>query len=309
MAIAALYGDERLPSSVVEVLFQRAMALPRDQGQPVSDPANQAPLPDDSQDILNQWLPVVADHPDDQGLGVVLTVGLADLWPHVAHEERGPLRAAFLAGLHARRGSGLAREQLRIWNRRLGTLELNASPGPERLAGVLESPTAEAAYSRLSSHLHRPGRQLAIMLGGLVGTACDHAGSTPERLMLLASSACLARVADRVPPDLLALLLAQLGHAIWQQRPLEEAASAPARHLEDAIFSGDGPAAARAARAMAGSSPRFWAAVAPLLPRADDAGTLLGIAAVASRSLAHTALPPEDAAALARALATCIAPS
>ncbi len=309
MAMACLYDDERLPASVVDLCFHRSLQLPADPGQPVSDPLNQEPVPEDSQQWLVQVLPQVANLPDGCGLGLVLAVGLADLWPHVAHDERAALRAAFIAGLHERRGAGLSRDQMKIWNRRLGTLELTSTPGLERLAGVLEASSAEAAYARLSAHLHRPGRQLAVMLGGLAATTCDHGGAHPERLILLAAAAALARVADRIPPDLLALLLAQLGHDIWRYRA-ETPDQAPAvRHLEDAIFSGDGPAAARAARAMAGSSVRFWSAIAPLLPRADDPGTLLGIAAVASRSQSHAALPPEDAAALAQALASCIAPS
>ena len=309
MASAALYGDARLPTPIVDLLFQRALALPPDAGTAVSDALNQSPLPEDSQALLVQLLPRVADRPDGQGLGVVLALALADLWPHVAHEERGPLRAAFIAGVMSRSCAGLTRDQLRLWNRRLGTLELSASPGLERLVGVQEASTAEASYARLSAHLHQPSRRLAIMLGGLAATAADHGGPQPERLILLKSATALARVDERVPADLLALLLAQLGHDIWQHRAQDAGHSPAVRHLEDAVLSGDGPAAARAARAMAGHSAHFWAAIAPLLPRASDAPTLLGIAAVARRAAGHTALPPEDAAALAQALAACIAPS
>ena len=324
----ALAADlqERLPNPLADELWRRAQNLPAESAAPYAGPLNQQPIPGSSAELIAQLAPIIVAHPGDTGLSLALLALLAELWPHVASEERPLLRVRFLNSLSERatavgtRG-GVPREavvtsaELKVWNRYMPTAT-GGSGAPAGLQRLLGAANAQAAYHQLADHLI--GDTDAGTLSRILGTlAIQLADGRQDRegilLHALLGAVAAERLAPITPPEAFTALLSQLSHQLWwlanhaglAKRGSEEPASAD---LASAIANGAASAARRRARSLQFDEAGWWSHLAPALTtlaNRDPERTRRAIAGawtLAARSRDRI-VAPDDAAAVVALLA------
>ncbi len=307
------------PESIRTRLIERANALPLDEAPVHVGPAAVAPIPTDQLQLCTQLAPLCVQHPAQIGLQLACLDALADLWPHVASDERPHLRARFINGVVARQalpGSTLTSAVLSEWQRDLPT-GMGESPNVAALKGVITESSPQDAYRALAEHL---GNRMDIptlswVLGALATSLLCNLRDRPGYALqaLLGTVAC-ERITPWTPPEHLAVLVSQVAHQLWWTRnraglPQVRACldTAP-RPLADAIHGGDLTTAQRAARNAAKTPDGFWDQAWRLLDEWIDLDdrrflhALYATAAVARRT-GPNAISPDDAAAWATVLA------
>jgi hypothetical protein len=314
-----------LPGALGEGLHQAALNLTPEPATPYTGPLNQQPVPGTVQELAAQLVPAVIAHAGDTGLSLALLALLADLWPHVASEERPLLRVRFLNSLCERAASvgsksGLPREaivtgaELTVWNRYLPTA--TGGGGTGELQRLLTAGNAQAAYHLLADHLISGTHPVTIarILGTLALQIADGREDRQGILLgVIAGAVAAERLVALAPPEHYPTLLAQLAHQLWwaangAELPRRRQDDSSADDLVAAIVAGSASAARRRARSLRHDDQAWWTTLGPVLlglagrdpHRVRRAVTAAWVLAVRS---ANRVVAPDDAAAVVAILA------
>jgi hypothetical protein len=316
-----LYDDADCPESVRERVMERCLASPVDTSTPYVHPLNQQPVPDDEQALCLQLLPALIAHPGNPAHAASGLWALAQLWPHVATDERALLRTAFLNSLATRHdveGAMLSVFQLREWQKKVPTHYGTLTPSVASLRGVLEAKDALGAYLLLAEHLGMTVdlETLCWVMGSLavqlLQTHHDRAGRLAG--IVLGATSC-ERLAPLVQAESMVTVLSQLNHRIWWLKAhsrlhvVRQSIDHTQRPFGPAVATGDITLAQRGARTLAAQHPgRFWAEAWRLtgehLPgNTRDLLRLIALMDAAKWRADDGAISADDAAAIAGVLA------
>lgn len=266
-----LHEDPDCPEALRGRISERCLALEPDQAPPYVHPLNQQPVPEDEAGLCQQMVPALIAHPADTALSAASLWALAQLWPHVAADERPVLRTRLLNSMAMRRGdpaAALTAFQLREWQKQVPTHYGTLTPSVSSLRGVLDSADPLAAYLLLAEHLG-----MAVDLE----TLCWVQGSLAIHLLqghhdrggrlaaiVLGAAAC-ERMVPHCNAEALVTVISQLNHRIWWLRahgrlhPVRQSIDHTQRPFGPAIATGDITLAQRAARTLTAQQPgRFW---------------------------------------------------
>ncbi|MFW5829377.1 MAG: hypothetical protein ACOCXA_03860 [Planctomycetota bacterium] len=237
-----------------------------DDGAPIPDLGT---APNGLDELCNQLITLVVDHPQHIGLQLQRLWCLCQLWPHGSREERQQLRTAFIVSIRAERapeGSYLTRATLRSWQRsiptwmsseKLSTVDLesltdytNPQQAHFALASFLGS---ESELPTLAQILHTLGNRLLLHHFDDQGVLIDN----------VVGCSLFAGIAEHCPAPMMAIIISQLAHNLWwcaNDGSLKRLASGSHDNmpLEDAIRSGDMIAASRAARQHVNQQQDPW---------------------------------------------------
>lgn len=316
---------DHLPTTITDDLWQRSLGLTPEPATPYVGPLNQAAVSATAQDLIRELAPVLTAHPSDTGLNLALLLLLAELWPHVAGDERPLLRVRFLNGVMERAASigsrsGVPRDavitsaELKVWNRYMPTA--TGDDPSAALQQLLTAPTAQESYHQLANHL--TGGMSPVILARIIGTLAlqladqrfDPAGTLLPTVIGAVASERLARIA---PPDAMATLLAQLAHQLWWQAnrgdlPLRRDEGGSGEDLAAAITSGSGSTARSHARRKQLDETGWWLTLGPVACQLAThtpeqlRRTIAAMWILAARC-EHHVVAPDDAAAVAALLA------
>ena len=278
---------------------------------------NQDSVPGDVPQLCSQLAIICQDAIAEPAANLSSIDALAQLWPHVAGDERPALRRAFLTSLARRQqidGASVSRAILREWQRDQPTL-VSTQPSVAGLAGLLAEPTARDAYLALSVYL-APGIDLAMVFRVLGTLAVQELlrRHDPDGAIagMVAGSVAGERLATRDAPEVMATLAAQFAHRLWWLRhraglkPVLTCLDSTVGPLGEAIASGDINQAQRAAR-VASQTGKFWDPVWNEVGRLVASGhpewkrITTAAVAIAARQ-GPGGIAPDDAAALATVL-------
>lgn len=319
--LARLPDDPHCPEGLRSRLAGLDDQRETDAAPPYTSPLNQQPVPERASDMCVQVMPALLANPADPGQALASLWALAELWPHVAGDERAVLRSQLLNSLAARRcepEAALTVFQLREWQKKVPTQYGAASPNAASLGGILRAEEPLQAYLLLAEHLG-----MAVDLETLcwvVGTLSvqlglthhDRAGHIAD---LLAGAAALERLVPLVPAELLVTAISQLVHRMWwlsarrRLHAIRQSIDATQRPLRPAIETGDITQAQRAARTLAslrpdGGASELWLAVDELLPLpARGLGRVLRLMDAARWRAEDGRIATDDAALIAGSLA------
>ncbi len=316
---------ERISPTVAEALWARAEDLTPEPATPWQGALNQQPVPGTATELVAQLAPAVIANPGDTALSVALLALLADLWPHVASEERPLLRVRFYNGLMERAAAvgtraGLPREavvttaELKVWTRYMPTAT-GGSEGAAALQRMLTAATGQEAYHQFADHLIGgiDAATIARILGSLAVQLVDQREDPQGLLLHLVVGAVAAeRLKPYCPPDQLPSLLAQLAHQIWwtaaRSGLAKRSDSLTPGDLAAAIGGGNSGQARRLARTQRLDEEAWWDLLRPSLIALADRGPLATRRAIiaawtlAARS-GNRLVAPDDAGAIAAMLA------
>jgi hypothetical protein len=319
--LARLPDDQNCPEPLRVKLAGFDGQREADAAPPYTSPLNQQPVPELATDMCVQVMPALLANPADPGQALASLWALAELWPHVAGDERAVLRSQLLNSLAARRcdpEAALTVFQLREWQKKVPTQYGAASPNAASLGGILRANEPLQAYLLLAEHLG-----MAVDLETLcwvVGTLSVQLGLTHHDRSgliadLLAGAAALERLVPLVPAELLVTAISQLVHRMWwlsarhRLHAIRQSIDATQRPLRPAIETGDITQAQRAARTLAGQRPdggaaELWLAVDELLPLpARGLGRVLRLMDAARWRAEDGRIATDDAALIAGSLA------
>ena len=314
-----LRNHEPCGEALAQSLLQQSLAIPPDHGASDGIPGVPGPLPNQADELIEQLLPWIIDHPQQIGLQALSLHALCLLWPHASREERLRLRRQWIASLITRSGgdeSFLSRETMQLWNATLPTFSgLDAEESLAVLDGLYSTISAEAAYHKFLSCL-TPEVDLTAIAHSL-GTLCsrtlcsrfDRHGLTQT---MLAGTIAATYFSGHAKPEQSSLLCTQMAHHGWWCHQLagmsgiKPGSTDSGLSLTEAVEQGDYTAAQRAARQAARDMHLFWnqsyqllemLQASPYWPRAVNA-----IWIVAQRA-PHATIPPDDAATLGATMA------
>jgi len=317
MILAATLEERGLDADLADRTLRRAAGLPPDEAHGGAPPTA-TEVPDNPEAVLGDLLVRIAEHGSRPAVNLVDLENLLRIWPHAARDEHPGLYARFLDSLAAPgldAAAILRPRQMQRWQRDQPTSG-DARPCAAVLEELLAAPTPEEAYRVLAGYLGADVDlpTLSWILGGLAERSMlrrfDRRGYALE---VLHATATVERLAARVAPELLIVILSQLAHQLWwahrqRMRPLDRLGDDGPADLVATIRRGDVIAAAAAARRAVGDRDRFHQSVRTafleLLVKRADAWYpgLVALDTFAHRA-DHSRIGPDDGATLAASLA------